>query len=390
MLTSFFRLEDWRGPEIFDMNRFVRVHRLVGAVFRANQNVDCAHRVTVAGETAVAAVVSTPIGVVACLARGAGLGRPRFVDMLDCHAGLMGKQTLLPSTRPLRQASALVLPVPDAAGLVFAGVLFDAANIPGYDSPRIVFLNEVGDLAGGLMVGVAQGVGGFRFDSSAFRVEFAPPFRTFDATGQFLLKAGDSCVAVMFDGSRVTSVDDQYFVGVVGFDGDGHRIDDALVDGGDVARVALRRSACGNADVKAPLAFVAVPAQAHGSPPFDRYGSVRFRVGDVRHAYKYSLMVSAETQRDMFAIVGGTPSVSCGEVQWTIVLRPVRGVRVHIALATVLPVSRYRVVHSVQHALNGVRVQPVTQVGLFLIQAMPQFLVGWVTPMFAPICAGFG
>lgn len=185
------------------MNRFVRVHRLVGAVFRANQNVDCAHRVTVAGETAVAAVVSTPIGVVACLARGAGLGRPRFVDMLDCHAGLMSKQTLLPSTRPLRQASALVFPVPDAAGLVFAGVLFDAANIPGYDSPRIVFLNEVGDLAGGLMVGVTQGVGGFRFDSSAFRVEFAPPFRTFDAAGQFLLKAGDSCVAVMFDGSAL-------------------------------------------------------------------------------------------------------------------------------------------------------------------------------------------
>lgn len=48
MLASFFRLEDWCGPEIFDMNRFVRVHRLVGAVFRANQNVDCAYRVTVA------------------------------------------------------------------------------------------------------------------------------------------------------------------------------------------------------------------------------------------------------------------------------------------------------------------------------------------------------
>lgn len=197
------------------MNLFVRVHRSVGAVLRANQNVDCAHRVTVAGETAVAAVVSTPIGVVACLARGTGLGRPRFVDMLDCHAGLMGKQTLLPSTRPLRQASALVLPVPDAAGLVFAGVLFDAANVPRYDSPRIMLLKEVGDLAGGLMVGVTQGVGGFRFDSSAFRVEFAPPFRPFDATGQLLLKTGDSRVAVMFDGSRVTSVDDQYFVGVV-------------------------------------------------------------------------------------------------------------------------------------------------------------------------------
>lgn len=48
MLDAGLRLEDWRGPEIFDMNRFVRVHRLVGAVFRANQNVDCAHRVTVA------------------------------------------------------------------------------------------------------------------------------------------------------------------------------------------------------------------------------------------------------------------------------------------------------------------------------------------------------
>lgn len=92
----------------------------------------------------------------------------------------------------------------------------------------------------------------------------------------------------------------------------------------------------------------------------------------------------------MFAIVGGTPSVSCGEVQWTIVLRPVWGMCVHIALATVLPVSRYRVVHSVQHALNGVRVQSVAQVGVFLMQAMPQFLVGWVTPVFVPICAGFG
>lgn len=389
MLDVGLRLEDRRGPEIFDTNRFVHVYRRVSAVLCAHQNVECAHRVTVAGETAIMAVVSTPIGVVACLARGAGLGRPRFVDMLDCHAGLMGKQVLLPSTRPLRQASALVLPVPDAAGLVFAGVLFDAANVPGYDSPRIVFLKEVGDLAGGLMVGVTQGVSGFRFDSPAFRVEFAPPFRTFDAAEQFLLKAGDSRVAVMFDGSRVTSVDDQYFVGVVGFDGDGHRIDDALVDGGDVVRVALRRSACGDADVKAPLAFVAVPAQAHGSPPFDRYGSVRFRIGDVRHAYDYSLVVSAEAQRDMFAIVGGTPSVSCGEVQWTIVLRPVRGVRVHIALATVLPVSRYRVVHSVQHALNGVCVQSVAQVGVFLIQAMPQFLVGRAAPAFIPICASF-
>ena len=91
MLASFFRLEDRRGPEIFDMNFFVRVHRLVGAVLRANQNVDRAHRVTVAGETAVAAVVSTPIGVVACLARGTGLGRPRFVDVFDRHAGLVGE-----------------------------------------------------------------------------------------------------------------------------------------------------------------------------------------------------------------------------------------------------------------------------------------------------------
>ena len=95
MLDAGLRLEDWRGPEIFDMNRFVRVHRLVRAVFRANQNVDCAYRVTVAGETAIMAVVSTPIGVVACLARGAGLGRPRFVDMLDCHAGLVFEQSLL-------------------------------------------------------------------------------------------------------------------------------------------------------------------------------------------------------------------------------------------------------------------------------------------------------
>ena len=77
------------------MNRFVRVHRLVGAVFRANQNVDCTHRVTVAGETAVAAVVSTPIGVVACLARGAGLGRPSLVDVFDRAAGLVFEQSLL-------------------------------------------------------------------------------------------------------------------------------------------------------------------------------------------------------------------------------------------------------------------------------------------------------
>lgn len=83
MLDAGLRLEDWRGPEIFDMNRFVRVHRLVGAVFRANQNVDCAYRVTVAGETAIMAVVSTPIGVVACLARWAGLGRPSLVDVFD-------------------------------------------------------------------------------------------------------------------------------------------------------------------------------------------------------------------------------------------------------------------------------------------------------------------
>lgn len=95
MLTSFFRLEDWRGPEIFDMNRFVRVHRLVGAVLRANQNVDCAHRVTVAGETAIMAVVSTPIGVVARLARWAGLGRPSLVDVFDRAAGLVFEQSLL-------------------------------------------------------------------------------------------------------------------------------------------------------------------------------------------------------------------------------------------------------------------------------------------------------
>ncbi len=67
-----------------------------------------------------------------------------------------------------------------------------------------------------------------------------------------------------------------------------------------------------------------------------------------------------------------------------------RGVHIHIALATVLPVSRYRVVHSVQHALNGVRVQSVAQVGAFLIQAVAQFLVGRVAPMFVPICAHFG
>lgn len=101
-------------------------------------------------------------------------------------------------------------------------------------------------------------------------------------------------------------------------------------------------------------------------------------------------MVPAEAQRDTFAIVGGTPSVSRREVQWTIVLRPMRGVHIHIALATVLPVSRYRVVHSVQHALNGVRVQSVAQVGAFLIQAVAQFLVGRVDPMFVPICAHFG
>ena len=61
----------------------------------------------------------------------------------------------MPSARPLRQASTLVLPVPDAAGLVFAGVLFDAANVPRYDSSRIMLLKEVGHLASGLMVGVA-------------------------------------------------------------------------------------------------------------------------------------------------------------------------------------------------------------------------------------------
>lgn len=48
-------------------------------------------------------------------------------------------------------------------------------------------------------------------------------------------------------------------------------------------------------------------------------------------------MVPAEAQRDTFAIVGGTPSVSRREVQWTIVLRPMRGVHIHIALATVSP-----------------------------------------------------
>lgn len=71
-------------------------------------------------------------------------------------------------------------------------------------------------------------------------------------------------------------------------------------------------------------------------------------------------MVPAEAQRDTFAIVGGTPSVSRREVQWTIVLRPMRGV------------------------------QSVAQVGAFLIQAVAQFLVGRVAPMFVPICAHFG
>ena len=163
--------------------------------------------------------------------------------MLDCHAGLMGKQTLLPSTRPLRQASALVLSVPDAAGLVFAGTLLDAAHVSRDDASGIVFLKEVGDLARGLVVGVAQGGIGHGLDALAFRVEFAPPFRPFDATGQFLLKAGDSCVAVMFDGSRVTSVDDQHVVGVVGLDGDGHRIGDgsAFPDPDAVLPEAVRR-----------------------------------------------------------------------------------------------------------------------------------------------------
>ena len=39
-----------------------------------------------------------------------------------------------------------------------------------------------------------------------------------------------------------------------------HTLQAALVDGGDVVRIALRRPACRDADVKAPLAFVAVPA----------------------------------------------------------------------------------------------------------------------------------
>lgn len=74
MLDAGLRLEDWRGPEIFNMNRFVHVHRLVRAILRAYQDIDRADRVTVTGETAVTAVVSTPGGVVACLTRGAGLG----------------------------------------------------------------------------------------------------------------------------------------------------------------------------------------------------------------------------------------------------------------------------------------------------------------------------
>lgn len=95
MLDAGLRLEDRRGPEIFDTNRFVHVYRRVSAVLCAHQNVDCAYRVTVTGETAIMAVVSTPIGVVACLARRAGLGRPSLVDVFDRAAGLVFEQSLL-------------------------------------------------------------------------------------------------------------------------------------------------------------------------------------------------------------------------------------------------------------------------------------------------------
>ena len=74
MLGTSLRLEDRCGPEIFDTDRFAHVYRRVSAVLRAHQNIECAYRIAVAGEAAIMAVVSTPIGAVACLARWAGLG----------------------------------------------------------------------------------------------------------------------------------------------------------------------------------------------------------------------------------------------------------------------------------------------------------------------------
>lgn len=100
-------------------------------------------------------------------------------------------------------------------------------------------------------------------------------------------------------------------------------------------------------------------------------------------------MTPAEAQCEMHTVHGGFPAVSRREIQRTIVLLPVGGTGVRVALAAVFPVGRYGITQGIQHALGSVRMQAIAQFWMVLMQAGAQFLIGRVRLVLAPIRAGF-
>ena len=206
-------------------------------MYRLLEYIDRSYGISVAGEPTIR--VLTPVvpasWPVACSTRGTGLGRPGLVQVLRVEAGVLLQVLLLHASRPLRDLLASVASYATA----LLGLLFDAAHISYDEASSLVSDDVIGSLPCNLVVEVPECQAGLALYALLCRYEPAVLARAVLCSGELPLESAYGLVPLPLDRPALSAVDDRDVDGAVVHEGgECHRVDDALVYGGD--RLACR------------------------------------------------------------------------------------------------------------------------------------------------------